>query len=349
MVRGLALCCEHADIPLAFISAEEPERMIIVSEQLSWSTLFTTFESERREALPDLVVRGRDPKFYDDSLSVYSKAVCPKIPPNVKEALQFNLFEWGDDRWYPGLAVHRKVSNNYVLHFVYGGKGVVNGVPVGQGSGFVTCPGEPYTIVGDGTQPLRFYWIAMDDKGGPLLASAGFLAQKKEGCGWFGFSFCQDDVFRLCRKGMYLSGDGPFVVYGLYGLFFEILSRCCANKPSEEIPRSPFVNRALAYIRLNYAKDINVNSVAAELHLSRTHLRRLFLRDLGITPKEQITRVRLETAATLMNAHPDMTSSQISTAVGYSSYSQFVQAFRKFYGVNPRDFRGAPRAFPEEK
>lgn len=313
-----------------------------MSEEISWFTRFSVFETDYGEEIPQLVSKRRDPRFYDDSLNVFSKAVYPSFSSPSAVGLSFRINGWGDDRWPAGRVLRHRSIGGYGIHFVYGGKGVVNGESVGPGDGFVVAPGAYHTISSDASDPLRFYWVIVDACGKELFDSAGFLTYKDDGFGLFDFSFCRENIFRLCRKGMFLSGDGPFVVYGLYGLLFEIVSRCCANHSFDEVSLSPFVKRAMDFIRLNYSKDINVNSIAAELHLSRTHLRRLFLRDLGVTPKEQITRFRLEAATALMSAYPEMTSSQIAAAVGYPSYSQFVQAFRKFYGVTPRDFRSTP-------
>ena len=144
---------------------------------------------------------------------------------------------------------------------------------------------------------------------------------------------------RLFRKGFSVSGDNGWgMMFGINSLFFEILSRCLRHAPSERTV-SPYVKDALEYIRTNYKSEINVNLLAEQLHISRNHLRRLFLRDLGVTPKDQITRVRMDVAATILESGSVGSLAQVAQAVGYPSYSQFLQAFRKEFGCNPKEYR----------
>ncbi len=297
----------------------------------TWISLYTEFENERGLPLPSPVVRGRDPKFYDETLTVYSKAVRL---PRQENNTWFHLFQWGDDRWPSGREM-KWVSTAYLFHFIYEGTGTANGVPVSAGMGFVVSPTEAYHIVSSAEEPLRFYWCLIYSET-PLSFLTEEWVDKR---GIFDFSFCFDSVCRLFRKGLFLDGNEQFVSCGIYGLFFEIISRCCSRSDVAEAARSPIVRRAVEYIRANYASDISVQALADILHISRAHLRRLFVSELGMAPKEWITYCRMEAAVALMNGKEEQSLTSIATAVGFSCYSQFVRAFRQVYGCVPRDYQ----------
>ncbi len=305
-------------------------------ETNTWFSIYTEFESERGLPLASPVVMGRVPKFYDETLSVYSKAVSLSWQT---DNTWFSLQQWGDDRWPAGRTLEQ-ISSCYLFHFVYDGEGTFNGRHVSQGTGFFVRPGDTFRFASDSENPLRFYWVLLYSNGTFTLASENWVDQE----GFFDFSPCFDSVCRLFRKGLFLEGDFQYVRCGIYGLFFEIISRCCSHVNTAEATLSPIVRRSVEYIRANYASDISVQDLASNLHISRAHLRRLFVAELGMAPKEWITNCRIQAAVALMNGKEERSLSSIAISVGFPCYSQFVRAFRQIHGCVPRDYRS-----PEEE
>lgn len=298
-----------------------------------WFSHYSTFEEDRGESAP-LLAQRKDPRFADDSQPVYSRDLILR----TASIGDFCVCDWGEDRWPKG----RKVENRScdfmpTLHFVIGGRGTLNGTPLQAGTAFLIDPNIPYSMSGDTEDPLCYCWmrIRVEDS---FFRKLNLFTFGKDGCGRFDFSPCLQDVVRLHRKGQRLTGDGLYLSLSLNSLFFEIICRCLGAAPQRNEP-SPYVLRALDYIRAHYAENINVNLLAEELHISRNHLRRLFLRDLGRLPKEQIEKCRMEAAVTRLERSPATPLSQIAAEVGYPSYSQFIQAFRKVYGCAPKEYR----------
>ncbi|MBQ4322590.1 MAG: helix-turn-helix domain-containing protein [Clostridia bacterium] len=306
-----------------------------MAENNNWYTHFSTFEEDRGFSVP-IISQGRDPRFNEPPVSVYSRDI---LLCRMNPTPSFHICDWGEDRWPAGRAVNnRNCDDMPCLHFMVDGEGHLNGSPLKKNMAFVTDPAIPYSMVTDGANPFHYFWVRVRTDL-DFFRNLDLFTFGEDGVGRFDFSDCREDVMRLFRKGFSVSGDNGWgMMFGINSLFFEILSRCLRHAPSERTV-SPYVKDALEYIRTNYKSEINVNLLAEQLHISRNHLRRLFLRDLGVTPKDQITRVRMDVAATILESGSVGSLAQVAQAVGYPSYSQFLQAFRKEFGCNPKEYR----------
>ncbi len=92
------------------------------------------------------------------------------------------------------------------------------------------------------------------------------------------------------------------------------------------------------YIDAHYKETITLDQLATLSHLNKYYLVHSFKEEYGISPiNYQIDRRVLESCALLTQT--DMSLSQISQVVGFSSPSYFSQTFRKNKGMNPIQYR----------
>lgn len=73
-------------------------------------------------------------------------------------------------------------------------------------------------------------------------------------------------------------------------------------------------------------------------HFSGEHLRRLCRQELGRSPMQQVTYLRMQRAAALLETTTDKIES-IAQAVGYSNPFVFSNTFKKWTGWRPSDYR----------
>jgi len=95
---------------------------------------------------------------------------------------------------------------------------------------------------------------------------------------------------------------------------------------------------ALRFIREHACDPCSVKHVLHAVPVGRRWLERQFLSQLGRTPHDEITRVRIETAKRLLT-HSDMTVAQITRRCGYVGDNNFHAAFRQLTGTTPAAFR----------
>ncbi|MBN2221932.1 MAG: AraC family transcriptional regulator [Vallitaleaceae bacterium] len=97
------------------------------------------------------------------------------------------------------------------------------------------------------------------------------------------------------------------------------------------------VGQALEFIERNYSNPkLSIEQIAKELHISKFHLMRKFKEALGITMHQYINKERLMKARTLMKE--GNSPSDIAYMVGFSDYTSFARAFKKFYSHSPKKF-----------
>ncbi len=87
--------------------------------------------------------------------------------------------------------------------------------------------------------------------------------------------------------------------------------------------------------------DIPVTELARTCGLSPRNLNRLFLSEVGSTPKTIMITKKINLAKELLLT-TKMTITDISLEVGYNSLSKFISTFQKYTGSLPSDFRSMP-------
>lgn len=91
------------------------------------------------------------------------------------------------------------------------------------------------------------------------------------------------------------------------------------------------------YIHANYNEDPDVNTVAANVHLSAPAFCRYFKKQTRMTFTEFVNQYRITQAKTLFVQGKNV--SETCFEVGFESLSYFTKLFKKIAGMNPSDFR----------
>ena len=103
-------------------------------------------------------------------------------------------------------------------------------------------------------------------------------------------------------------------------------------------PSSYLVDRALAMVERNYAKNLTDASVAATLGLSTSHFRFLFKEATGQPFHKFLVSLRLEKARHML-VEQEIAVSAVAKAVGFAGLSHFSRAFTQRFQVSPTTIR----------
>jgi two-component system response regulator YesN len=92
--------------------------------------------------------------------------------------------------------------------------------------------------------------------------------------------------------------------------------------------------KALAFIRENYVRGIQLSDAAEAARVSPAHLSRLFAEHLKTSFIDYITALRINEAERLLKETP-VTVKEAAHAVGYQDPNYFSKTFKKIKGVLP--------------
>ena len=95
---------------------------------------------------------------------------------------------------------------------------------------------------------------------------------------------------------------------------------------------------ALDYIYDHLHTRITLQALAETVHLSPSHLSKLFHREMGLTISDYIRKKRVEAAGNMLK-FSDYSCAEIANYLCFSSESHFIQIFKKEMGKTPKQYR----------
>ena len=121
--------------------------------------------------------------------------------------------------------------------------------------------------------------------------------------------------------------------------FLDKTAEICSNmENAREKEAVSVIEKAKAYIRDNYKKDISLDEVSREVDISPYYYSKLFKQETGGNFIEYLTEIRLKNARELLK-DSRLSIKEICVESGYSDPNYFSRIFKKYEGVTPSEFR----------
>lgn len=114
--------------------------------------------------------------------------------------------------------------------------------------------------------------------------------------------------------------------------------RLTVAPPSTEKRASRQCATVRRYIDTHYKEQITLDMLAEQTHVNKYYLAHAFKEEYGISPIHYLNQRRIEESKYLLG-YTDMSLSQISRVLGFSSASYFSQSFCKTVGMAPMEYR----------
>ncbi|NDL66943.1 AraC family transcriptional regulator [Anaerotalea alkaliphila] len=102
------------------------------------------------------------------------------------------------------------------------------------------------------------------------------------------------------------------------------------------LKKSVLIDSMIAHIEANLSEDLTIDRLAEEFFLSKYHLSREFKKYTGVTIHRYIILKRLIMAKEFILQNDSITDVYIKC--GFGDYSNFFRAFKKEYGITPKQF-----------
>lgn len=204
----------------------------------------------------------------------------------------------------------------------------------------------------------RFKTLVGMDSGTWLLASAGLLAGRRATIHWDeinNLAECFPDIDvvenRVVHDGDIRSCGGATTTFELVldlieELFGAMIRLDVAalfmhgevDRPEKRIRPAQVPEAAVALMRRRIEQPVSIDALARQLGLSGKTLEKRCMDRFGIGPGRLYLGVRLREAKRLFE-QSGMSVAEVATRCGYRDASAMTRAFRREFGVTPRDLR----------
>ena len=262
--------------------------------------------------------------------------------------LDLRLFQYGWEQCAPLHSFGPFVRNHFLFHYVISGRGYLDaGGPDGvtrryeleEGQGFLICPGQVNTYCADRHDPWKYTWLEFDGlRAEEFLDAAGLGPSQPV---YRPKSAAQ--ALPVREEMLYIADHSSASTLCLIGhlcLFLDALIQSSSTRRELRSTRLQdfYIQEAVTFMEHNYQRELTVEEIADVCKLNRSYFSKLFRDTMGCPPQEFLIRLRLSRAAELMKTTKSSVGA-ISAACGYPNQLHFSRAFKKRYGLCPREWR----------
>ena len=239
---------------------------------------------------------------------------------NYTNNIELSIFNCGLERCAPGQTWGPGIRDHYLIHLVVSGKGVfeVGGrtYEVVPGDLFFARPSQLIRYTADEVQPWEYSWVGFNG------ACAHKLAAQLP--------------FTDAAPVHHPQDEAAMVGY-LYLFIAALMRETSESRPHSTSSSSQYVLNAIKYIQFNYSHDISIDDVAKSVGVSRSHLYRVFMLNVGKSPIDYLTEYRVNEACKLLRSGT-LSIAEVAASVGFLDQFYFSRVFKRAKGVPPSKY-----------
>lgn len=269
--------------------------------------------------------------------------------------VDLGLYQYGWEQCKPSHSFGPAARNHYLFHYVISGTGKLladkspgNTVEyqIKSGQGFMLFPHQVSTYIADHELPWEYVWIEFDGlRAKEAIEIAGLRPDSPV------YRTSSKDLRNdMMSEMLYIvqhSNEAPLHLIGHLYLFLDYLMRSANSVRMNQGGklRDFYIKEALTFIEQNFQNDISIEDIADSCGLNRSYFGKIFHDSIGKSPQEFLINYRMTKAAELLKL-TSLSIADIGNAVGYPNQLHFSRAFKKIYGISPRNWRSENRLEP---
>jgi two-component system response regulator YesN len=147
---------------------------------------------------------------------------------------------------------------------------------------------------------------------------------------------CERTALRAWARRQMLGLMAPNTPTGLHSILVQAIEGAWGLRSAATDPHAVILQGALDYIQIHF-EDVTLERVAEAVHVSPSHLSRLFSRVLRKRFVDVVKEVRMGRAKELLVGGASVRDAAL--AVGYGNLAYFSTAFKETVGETPSEYR----------
>lgn len=273
-----------------------------------------------------------------------SEAYKQSFKQNYTHNVELSIFNCGYERCTAGHTWGPGIRDHYLIHLVVSGKGTykVNGDTwhLEAGDLFLIKPSQLVVYTADSEEPWEYCWVGFNGAcANKLVAQLPFtdlspIHHARDG------QALQEALMNIYKfRGLEPQDEAAMVGY-LYLFMAQLMKETREAEAHSTSSSSQYVLNAIKYIQFNYSRDISINDVAKSVGVSRSHLYRVFMSNVGKSPIDYLTEYRINEACNLLRGS-SLSIAEVAISVGFFDQFYFSRVFKKAVGIPPSKYLAA--------
>lgn len=244
--------------------------------------------------------------------------------------------QYGEQQCASGHAFGPCVRNNYLIHYIYSGKGIfrANGQEyrLHKGQFFLICPEQLTFYKADANEPWLYRWIEFNGSFAPLILKSAGLSENAP-------IFTDDDNMSAGSALLEILNRQNMEFEVLMSLFWNFIFTITKGAKNTALkPAEGYIGLAEDYIKMNAYKKTAVADVASYIGIDRSYLCRLFKEYKNMSPQEFILTFKLNMACRYLE-NKNLSVAEVAQSIGYNDAHVFSKAFKKQFRLSPMAWR----------
>lgn len=265
-----------------------------------------------------------------------------------QEKFDLGLVFSGSQSCLPNYSYGPAIRDQYILHYIIEGKGTLivdeETYFLEAGDLFILPKNRTTFYQADQHQPWHYHWIGIDGyQAHSYLSQSDLMTRyhlKQITHTAFYTQFCL--LYDLAQSGQNMP---PY--FNLTGQLYLMLHHLAQDFPKKQVNSVPhsqvYCQQAITYMSHYYGQPITITEVSHSLNLSRGYLHKLFIKEVGQSPKQFLSALRLNKACQLLT-ETTYSITIIANSVGYDDVLTFSRSFKKHFGLSPSHYRNKKEA-----
>ena len=234
--------------------------------------------------------------------------------------------------WGPG------VRDHFLIHHIVKGKGRYlcgsQTYELRTGDTFLIYPNAEVAYYADEKDPWEYYWVGFNGAEViSLLKETAFTPNCPVSHTDFG-----GRLQNVLSEIYHAHGMSNYHAVRMTGLLYQFFSLLLEFMPNTELPSSDagrsYARHAAEFIAYNYSQPIDVEDIAANVGISRSHLYRVFMKQFSLSPTQYLTEFRINRARSLLE-DSNLSIAAVANSVGFEDQLYFSKVFKKVTGMAP--------------